>query len=179
MNVYYAKCVLYTYPHIPVIMEQIDELVEKRALSSMSDFSPCIEIAHHILDYTKQKDVFIKLSVMTDIILEKFTKEELDCFEYKYFRRKPREYFIGMDTSGRGYFRQQIRLAKRFAKYLEKRGATDAWFEKECMSMDYFREMYRRVIEHEKNSMKNKPNRKKIKENSSINKAEKSSALIA
>ena len=43
MNVYYAKTVLYAYANVDAVVEQIDELVEKKALSSMRDFSPCEE----------------------------------------------------------------------------------------------------------------------------------------
>lgn len=162
MNVYYAKSVLYAYPHLEAIMEQLDELVERKALCSMNDYSPCLEIAEKILDFTAQKDVFITLKILSDKVLKKFNGDELDCFDYKYFKQKPKEYYIGFDAESRGYFRKQIRIAKKFAELLEHLGATDEWFEKNCMRMDFFKDMYKRVIEHEKNSFKNKP--KKLKQ---------------
>ena len=166
MNVYYAKTVLYAYPHISAIMEQIDELVERKALCSMSDYSPCVEIAEKILNLTKQKDTYIELTLFAEKALKKFTESEMDLFDYKYFKQKPKEYFSNIDTEGRGYFRKQIQLAKKFAKRLECAGVTDVWFEENCLAMDFFKEMLKRVIEHEVKSQKNKSKtqREKIKE---------------
>lgn len=161
MNVYYAKSVLYAYPHIEQITEQIDELVERKALSSMTDYSPCEEIANKIIEFTEQKQTFIELHVIVSKALRRLTEDELDCLDYKYFKQKPKEYYKDFDASSRAYFRKQVRVAKKFAKLMENRGATDGWFEKYCMCMDFFKEMYKRVIEHEINSMKNKPKNKK------------------
>lgn len=161
MNIYYAKSVLYAYPHIESIMGQLDELVERKALCSINDYSPCVEIAEKILDFTAQKDVFISLKIVADKVLKKFTEDEIDCFDYKYFRQKPKEYFTGFDSESRGYFRKQVKLAKKFSMLLEKAGATDDWFENNCMKMDFFKDMYKRVIEHEKNTLKNKAKKPK------------------
>ncbi len=161
MNVYYAKCVLYAYPHIEAIMGQIDDLVERRALSSRCDYSPCVEIAQKIVDLTRQKDAFIALKIICERILNKFTEEQLDLLDYKYFKQKPREYYAHFDNESRGYFRKQIMVAKKFAESLERRGANDEWFEGNYMTMDFFKEMYKRVIEHEKKSQKNKAKNKK------------------
>ncbi len=161
MNTYYAKCVLYAYPHIEAIMGQIDDLVERKALSSRCDYSPCLEIAEKIVGFTRQKDVYIKLKIMCDSALSRFSKYELDCLDYKYFKKNPSEYYLDFDADSRTYFRNQIKLAKKFAKRLENRGATDEWFERECLSMDFFKGMYKRVVEHEKKSQKNKAKLKK------------------
>lgn len=162
MNVYYAKSVLCAYPHIEAVIEQIDELVERKALVSMNDFSPCEEIAEKILDLTAQKDAYIALKIIVDKTLKKLRKDELDCLDYKYFKQKPKEYYAGFDASCRGYFRKQIRIAKKFAKLLEDAGATDGWFEKRYMSMDFFKEIYKRVLEHEKKFYKNKPKKSSV-----------------
>ncbi len=165
MNIYYAKTVLYAYPHVEAIMEQIDELVERKALFSINDYSPCIEIAQKILDFTAQKDVFILIKLFCDKALRKFTDEEKDCFDYKYFKIKPKDYYENFDAESRGYFRRQVVLAKKFADTLEKLGATDRWFEENCLKIDFFKEMYKRVLEHEKSSLKNKPKKDKQKRN--------------
>ena len=160
MNVYYAKTVLYAYPNIGAVIEQIDELVERKALCSINDYSPCIEIAEKILDFTSQKVTLMELNELTKRGLKKFTEEELDHLDYKYFKQKPKEYYIGFDFTSRNYFRRQQRLIRKFSESMEKIGATDEWFEKTCLKMDFFKEMLKRVYEHEKNSMKNKPKSK-------------------
>lgn len=156
MNVYYAKSILYAYSNLHSIMEQIDELVLKKALSSMTDFSPCEWQCNKILSFTAQKDVLIELKLVTDSVLSKLSKEQTDILEYKYFKTKPKEYFEFVDTKSRGYFRKQIRLINRVAEMFERRGVTDRWFEEKCLAIDFFKELLKRVIEHESLCRKNK-----------------------
>jgi hypothetical protein len=159
----YCKCMLYAYPHVDKLLEQLDTLAEKKALASMDDYSPCIEQCESILAITAQKDVLIELKIKTDKILSGFTSREKDLLDYKYFKQKPKEYYKDFDFTSRGYFRRQQKLIKQFSERLEKIGATDEWFEKNCLTMDFFKELLKRVYEHEKNSMKNKPKAKTAK----------------
>ncbi len=157
MNTCYAKAVLYAYKNLTKVMEQIDELVEKKALASLSDLSPCLSQCEKILSYTKQKDVLITLKIVVDNILKKFSDEDLTFFSYKYFKDRPKEFFVNFDYTGRAYFRRQVKLALTFSEKLEKAGIDDRWFEKNCLQMDFFRELLKRVILHEENNaFKNK-----------------------
>lgn len=156
MNELYAKTILYAYPHLTALAEQIDELVEKRALASMTDYSPALEQFNKIIDLTEQKTILFKLEIVTDKILKKFTETELDYLDYKYFKRKAKEYYEGFDASSRTYFRRQIRLAERFALALEKQGITDKVFEEKCLSCEFFSALYKRVVERENSINKTK-----------------------
>ena len=155
MNVYYAKTALYAYPNLDAVADQIDELVERKALFSINDYSPAIEQCEKIVDFTFQKDVLFALRIRIDEIFDKLTQDEKDCIEYKFFKRKPKEYFKGFDFESRAYFRKQVKVAKKIAQKLEKDGATDKWFEENCLTMDFFKELLKRVIEHETSSRKN------------------------
>ena len=156
MNNYYAKTILYAYPNLISLMEQIDELVEKKAFASMGNFTPAIVQCEKILDLTEQKKTLIKVKLVVDKVLQKFSLEEIDCFAYKYFKNKPKEYFKNFDASSRGYFRKQIKLISLFSKRLEYCGIDDDWFVKNCMTIDFFRELYKRVLEYEKVSNRRK-----------------------
>ena len=162
MNIYYAKTALYAYANLLTISEQIDDLVEKKALASMRDFTPAIEQCEKIVNLTYQKDCLFALKLYLDEVLSKLSKEQLDCLEYKYFKRKPKEYFDGFDFESRAYFRRQKKLAEKIALSLDKLGATNAWFEENCLSMDFFKELLKRTIEHENNYC-NKSKRRKPK----------------
>ena len=166
MNVYYAKAILYAYPHLEAVIEQIDELVERKALTSISDYAPCVEIAEKILSYTAQKDTLIRLKLFCEQALKSFKQYELDCIDYKYFKKKPKEYYQNFDYTSRTYFRRQTEIVKKFAKVMDKIGADNNWFEKECFKMDFFKDMFKRVIAHEKNMLKNK-NKKQPQKNQS------------
>lgn len=160
MNKYYAKAVLYAYKHLEDVMEQIDELVEKKALSSINDLSPCVCQCEKILSYTEQKDTLIVLKIIVDKVLEKFSNEELVYFSYKYFRDKEKDCFRDFDYTGRAYFRKQVKLAEKFADKLEKSGVNDEWFEEYCLKMDFFKELLKRVYELEDKTLKNRSKRK-------------------
>lgn len=154
MKIQYAKTALYAYPNIEEVAEQIDELVERKALASMRDCSPALEQCEKIVDFTIQKSILFALKIMVEEVLSKLTLSEMDCLEYKYFKRKPKEYFFGFDAESRGYFRRQIKLAEKISDRLEKVGVTDEWFEQNCLQMDFFNELLKRVIEHEESVKK-------------------------
>ncbi len=164
----YTRTILYAYANIDAVKEQIDDFVESKALSSMRDFSPCIEQCEKILEYTAQKVALIELKAFTEKALEKLSSYEMDCLEYKYFKRKPKEYFIGFDYESRSYFRKQVSLIKRLSEYFEGVGLTDVWFEKNCLNTNFFKELLKRVEQYEKECNKNKKKTKKSQEKSKI-----------
>lgn len=151
MNIYYAKTVLYAYKHLDAVICQLDELVLKKAISSMCDLSPCEAQCEKILQLTAQKDMLINLKIKVGEVLEKFTEDEKDYFDYKYFKVKPKEYYANFDFTSRAYFRKQIRIAEKFKKRLERAGINDEYFKKECLSVEFFRELLKRVVERENN----------------------------
>ena len=149
MEILYAKTVLYGYPVLENLIERIDESVEKKALNSIRDYSPCYSQCEKILDMINTKTLLIDLKVIIDGIMKKFSEQEIMHFEYKYFKTKEKEYFKDFDASSRKYFRKQISLTKKFSLLLEKSGIDDKRFKKEYLCMDFFRELFRRVAERE------------------------------
>lgn len=166
MNLLFTKTVLYAYPNLQAVMEQIDELVERKALTSINDFTPCIEQCEKILNFTAQKDVLIDLKIMVEQVLDKLNAFQSDCLEYKYFKRKPKEYFKDFDSTSRGYFRRQNALIKTLSRLFDKAGITDEWFKENCLKMDFFSELLRRVKLLEEQGNKNKS--KNLKNQSAI-----------
>lgn len=161
MNVLYAKVALYSYAHLDALAEQIDEIVEKKAFSSSMNFSPAIRQCEDIVGLTYQKRIVYALRLCIEDALKGFTEKEKLCLDYKYFRLRKKEDYAGLDFASRGYFRLQIRLAQKFADRLRKAGFSNERFEKECLSMDFFREMLKRVKEKENLSRKNKTAKEK------------------
>ena len=156
MNLNYAKTILYAYKCLDVIMRQLDELVVKRAVNSMCDLSPCEAQCEKILALTEQKDLLIDLKLKVKLVLEKFTDDEMDCLDYKYFKFKPKEYYADFDFTSRSYFRKQVRVACKFAKRIESAGIGDETFEKKYLAIDFFKELLKRVIERENNFLRPK-----------------------
>lgn len=144
MKSLYAKVVLYFYPCADSLAEQIDDLVEKKAFASIRDFSPCEEQCFKILDLTEQKRRILVLKELTEKALKKFSERDLILFDYKYFRKMPKEVYAGVDFAERKYFRRQQTLLKRFALLMDKAGLDDASFERDYLSISFFGEMKRR-----------------------------------
>lgn len=173
MNLVNTKTVLYAYSNIESVMEQIDDFVERKALSSMTDYSPCIEQCEKMINYTAQKIALIELKNFADNVILKLNEYEKDCLDYKYFKKHPKEYYIGFDYQSRTYFRRQVKLIQKIAKAFDKVGLTDKWFEKNCLNNNFFKELKKRVIKHE---MLFNKNIKKQKSEERVNQAFKISA---
>ena len=157
MNKYYTKVVLYAYASLDAVMEQIDNLVEKKTLGSFSDYSPALKQCEQVAELFWQKDVIIYLKEITEKVLKKYTEKELLYFDYKYFKQKEKECFIGFDYTSRAYFRKQNALVKSFSEKIERAGINDEYFEEYVLKIGFFKEMLKRVYELEKNCFKNKP----------------------
>jgi hypothetical protein len=157
MDKLYVKCVLHAYPNLESIKEQIDELMEKKAFSSMMDVSPAEQQCVKMVGYIFQKDILNELKILVDRALENFTTYQLDCFDYKYFKLKDREYYKDFDAKSRGYFRTQNKLVDLFSQRAEKVGLNDEWFKENCLQLDFFKELLKRVKERE-NAIKKQKN---------------------
>lgn len=156
MKLNYAKTILYAYKNIDAVINQLDELVLKKAIASMCDLSPCETQCEKILGLTAQKDLLIDLKITVENTLKKFSDEEIDFLDYKYFKFKNKEYYVNFDFTSRAYFRKQIRVADKFAKKIEKAGITDEYFESKYLAIEFFRELYKRVVEREENFKRQK-----------------------
>lgn len=157
MDKIHAKTLLYAFPNIKALLRQIDELIEKKALASMTDFSPALEQCERVIELTEQKKVLLKIYITLKEVLKKFDGLDKMCIEYKYFKNKPKEYFKDFDFSGRAYFRRQNKIVKTLCLYLDKTDVNDAFFTEKCLKINFFKELKKQVIEHEVLSNKNKP----------------------
>jgi hypothetical protein len=88
--------------------------------------------------------------------LSKLTPYDLDCLDYKYFKKKPKEYYVDFDAESRNYFRKQTRLVNLIAKSFDKMGLTDDWFENNALKVNFMIELLRRVKIHEEKSKQKK-----------------------
>ena len=153
---YYQKVLLYAYPHLTGLANQIDELVLKRALSSFSNFTSCEKQTEMMIDMSWQKVNLLALKVRLDEIFSQLTENEMMLLEYKYFKRKSKEYFADFDSTSRAYFRNQLKLIDKISSLLERAGMTEKWFNENYLQIDFMRLLLARVIEYENNGTINK-----------------------
>ena len=146
MNIQYAKTILYAYPKIENTVKSYDKKIERKALDAMLDKRSCLTICDEIIDLKLTKAALFDIGVITTKILAKFSKEELDCIRYKYFKINVE----GLDTTSRRYFHVQNRIIKKFARALEIAGVTDEVFESELMKDGWIRAWLKAVVQRDR-----------------------------
>ena len=170
MNVIYAKTILHLYAVSDSVIDQLEELCQRKAFSSISDFSPCFDQCLKIVGWKLQKQILLDIKEIVNKILSKLSKLELDYLDYKYFKKNPKDYYKDFDFSSRNYFRRQNKLALKISDMLEKNEFSDDWFINQCKEIEFFKEMLKRVKEKESLGNKNKPLKEKLKQEEYQNK---------
>ena len=141
----YIKAMLYAYPHVNEVCDQLDEIVLSKALSSMSNTAPCEEQCLKILALTEQKLTVMQVKEYIDKVMEKLTDYQKKSLEYKYFKRRPKEYYKGFDYTSRNFYRQQPKIILKVGKILGDLGVDDQYFESQCMPINFFNLMIEKV----------------------------------
>lgn len=129
MDILYAKACLYAYPHIDDTLQQLHEKRLRVALASRTDCKYGMDHYANIIESWIETDCLVELKNKIDVTLKIFTQNDIDLFEYKYFHRKPKEYFKDFDYYSRQYFRRQISAVNRFASKLEQLGINEEWID--------------------------------------------------
>ncbi len=142
----YVKTLLYAYPNIHKIINRIDDIVNKKAMESMNDFSDCKEQCENIIKLTAQKGILFEIKYYLDKILSRLLDEEREYIEFKYFKRKKREEFKDVDLSSRNYFRKQVKLFEYICSCFEWLNLTDEWFENKCERIPYVKKLLQSVL---------------------------------
>ena len=177
MNTLYAKTLLYAYPSIDDLIIQLDEVIKKKALGSMTDCSPAEEQCIKVVQLLMVKGLFFHLKKTLNNVLETFSDEDYLYFDYKYFKSNPKSFYVDFDSVSRSYFRKQIKLLEKFCKKIEEQGITDEWFKSECMTLEFFKNLYRHTCEREalivkaKNVQKKKVEKSENKVENELNKS--------
>lgn len=150
MKAIYTKTVLYAYTRIEAVKRQIDDYVERKALASMNDHSPCDEQCERIIKHMAQKVILTQLKSKLNVVLACITDEEMDLLDFKYFRKRSKSYYEHMNTTGRSYYRKQSNLLKKISRLCGKSFLTDQWFEENCLKINFIRRIIKMVERSER-----------------------------
>lgn len=128
----YQAVLLYVYPKLERLEENIGQLVEAKARASYAGKESTEACAKKMIEYLYVKDCFAWVRASLNEVLASLTKEERYLLEYKYFRRKKmlEGEFAGMccPFAERTYYRRQRKLADKLNGELIRRGMDEAWF---------------------------------------------------
>ncbi len=151
----YAKTLLYAYPNLQKLIDRIDSLVDKKALSSMTDTTDCLSQCEKIVKLTVQKGLVFETKYYLEKILMRLGEEQRAYIEYKYFKRQNKEYFKNVDLTSRNYYRKQKRLLAYICECLDWLGLNDLWFEKRAKRIPYIRKLLTAVMISQDITIKN------------------------
>ena len=141
----YVKTLLYAYAHLPKIIKRLDQIVLKKALGSMKDFSSCTKQCEKIVGLTIQKALLVELNHYLERAISRLTKEEMDMLDYRYFGTYHSQSPFNISTYSRNYYRKQQKLLKDISDNLRWLGKRDDWFEKRCLRVPFIRKLYQAV----------------------------------
>ena len=144
---YYEKTILTCYTSLSSMIEQIENVIKKRAKNSFYDFQSTEIIANKILALCNVRFDLIDLKEKTENCLDKLNEEDRILIEYKYFQILPKD--ENFDHTSRNYFRKQVRALNKFSKILSSQGLTEEWFFNKYMKISFISSLYNKVIKEE------------------------------
>ena len=148
-EIVYAKTLLYLYPHLSKIAQAMEESMCVQARLSYRTSVGVEKLAERLLDEGEKITLLLRCERNIGLILEKFTQEELFVLECGFFRRKRYlQAHIGRVSIGscRTFFRRQNRVTEKFLGELKMRKMDKPWFEKNFLSIDWVRNVYKKVM---------------------------------
>lgn len=137
----YQKVLLYAYPKLGRVAEDIGQIVLAKARASVMGKETALSCAEKLIGYNFLREQLLFLQGELDGLCAELTREERFLLEYKYFRRR-RELAAYADLrlqySERTYFRRQQRLARTVNALLLRRGLSEEWFFEAFSGVPFF-----------------------------------------
>ena len=137
----YQKVLLYAYPKLERMAEDIGQIVLAKARASVMGRETALACAEKLIRYNFLRGQILFLKDELDGMLSCFSREERFLLEYKYFRRKKELAAfsdVRLSCSERTYFRRQQRLARAVNAELVRRGLTEEWFFEAFSGVSFF-----------------------------------------
>ena len=140
----YQKVLLYAYPKLERMAEDIGQIVLAKARASVMGRETALACAEKLIRYNFLRGQILFLKDELDGMLSCFSREERFLLEYKYFRRKSRleGEFAGVcvSCSERTYFRRQARLASKLNGLFVRSGLDEGWFMRSLGAFPYIQD---------------------------------------
>jgi hypothetical protein len=139
----FEKIIFYSYPKLEKVVRVIDANFKKKILESKCDFSSALFQCEELIKLTNAKVALLKVKRVIEKILSDLGS--LAPFvKYKYFGIKNSETAF-IDSTKRGYYRIQDKIAKKLKLKLELLGINQDWFDQNLKHLTYIKEVARRV----------------------------------
>ena len=144
---FYVKTILSCFIALDSVIEQIENVIKKKARNSFYEYQGAERLANEVLSLCNIRLDLIDLKEKTANSLNKLSDEDKILIAYKYFGIMPED--ENFDHTSWNYFRKQIRAIERFSKILEKQGMTYEYFLKTYMKIHYISEAYNKMVKED------------------------------
>ena len=139
----FEKIIFYAYPKLEKVVRVIDAKFKKKIFESNCDFSSALFQCEELIKLTNAKVALLKIKRIVDNIL--LDLGDLAPFvKYKYFGVKNSDTAL-VDSTKRGYYRIQDKIAKKLKLKLKLFGIDQNWFDQNLKNLTYIKEIARRV----------------------------------
>ncbi len=144
---YYVKTILSCFIALDSVIEQIENVIRKKAKNSFYEYESAERLTNTVLSLCNIRYDLIDLKEKTANSLNKLSEEDKILIAYKYFGIHPED--ENFDHTSRNYFRKQIRAIERFSKILEKEGMGFEQFQRTYMKIHYIASTYNKMVKEE------------------------------
>jgi len=139
----FEKIIFYSYPKLEKVVRVIDAKFKKKILDSKCDFSSALFQCEELIKLTNAKVALLKVKRVVEKVL--LDLGPLAPFvKYKYFGVKNSETAF-IDSSKRGYYRIQDKIARKLKLKLELFGVDQSFYNENLKNLTYIKEIARRV----------------------------------
>ena len=162
MKTKYVKTLLYSYRSFDDLQKRIDELLMNKALKSMTDYSACINQCEKMLNLTINKAIIFQAKRFVEVVLKRLDREDKKIIGYKYLKTVDKKVIDKLGLKGNAYYRKHQKILDEISLYFDWMGATDLWFENNCLKVSFFKKMYRSLVFEQAVRIKNPSARRKF-----------------
>ncbi len=144
---FYVKTILSCFIALDSVIEQIENIIKKKARNSFYEYEGAERLANEVLALCEVRYDLIDLKEKTANSLNKLSEYDKILIAYKYFGILPED--KNFDLTSRNYFRKQIRAIEKFSKLLENEGMTYEHFTKTYMKINYIASTYNKMVKED------------------------------
>lgn len=143
---YHGKTMLTCYTLLDSFVEQIENLIKKKAKNSFYNYSSTLVEAENLIRLAGVREDLLELKEITKETLENMPESDRVLICYKYFGIMPSD---DVDISSRNYFRKQNKAINLFNSKLMAKGFTEDWFKDKYLKIAFISGVYKKMISEE------------------------------
>jgi len=141
----HVKILLLLYGYIPRLEKDLQRIIKKIGINSMSSHGASV-VAAQMIEMIRQRNIILDIKCVIRNLLLKLDEEERMLIDLKYIKNIGYEQIkCFLPYSARTYYRKAQKVFKDIEFYLINHGYTQDWFEKKFGSIKWVKAIENRV----------------------------------